>query len=986
MLGAEQLPVRVYTTADGLPSDDIHRIVRDSRGELWFCTQEGLAHFDGNRFVNYGVDQGLPAGLTFNVTETRTGAFWVSVHWGLLEFLPSGPQRFVTHALGDDGKPKSVRVVLEDRSGTLWVGAFEGLFRSHSGKFDSVDIGMSDARYADQHVTSLLEDPDGVLWIGARSGLYRRFPDGRVDHYTHQDGLPHDNVEALLRDRTGRLWVATRDGIWVWEGGRRYVLKMRDGLPGHSVYALLETTDGRVFAGIQGGVAEIGGREVVAWRKENGLPNWNCITLAEDPAGNLWVGTGAGAAKIARSGFRTYTQADGLSSPSVVAVTASRRGELTVAARKENEFYVHNFDGRRFHPIRLHFPPSVKVGWADNQILFQSRDSGWWVATGSGLCRFPNLEHVKDFAGTAPEAVYGARDGLAGDGITAIFEDSTGTLWVQATSPSAQGVYRFPKTTGRFELIPRERMGVRDHIGAQAFVEDASGGVWLGFASSDLVRYRDGRFLHFGRDDGLPRGPLESLLCDRAGRLWVATAQGGLGRIDDPSADHPSFRRYSTKEGLSSNIVSALAEDREGRIFAATGRGIDRIDPKTGGIRHYTAADGIGCGEVVSASADANGTLWFAGEDGLCRLDPEPREASAPPLAARITSVRVQGRARGLSEFGSDRVALGDLSPDQNQLEISFAAAHFRAGEVVQYRYRIDGDWSAPSPDRDLSFARLAPGAYRFEVEAVSADAASGTEPAQVTFTVLAPFYRRAWFVALLCSALAVLIYAAHLYRMRQVLAVERIRTRIASDLHDDIGSNLSRITMLSESARRAVERGGETDRALDKVAGVSRETLQAMNDIVWAINPSHDRLSDLVSRMRRFAVDLLAGEEIELNFSAPLAEPDTGLTVELRRQVYLIYKETLHNVLRHSGADRVDIRAEVAHGRLRLEVKDNGHGFDPDSGSNGHGLSSLQSRAASLGGNLRITTGAAGTRVELEVPLRGSTTSASSAAAGSAR
>ena len=399
MLCAEHLPVRMYTTADGLPSNDILRMVRDSRGLLWFCTAEGLARLDGSRFLEYGPEQGLPFAVVFDVAETRGGTIWVGTHGALAEFRAAGEPRFKVWPLGDDGKLKSIRRIFEDRAGSLWVGAFEGLFERKEARFGSSEIGMPTSQYAGEHVTSLLEDRHGVLWVGARSGLYRRFPDGRIEHFTEHDGLPALNVPALLEDRRGRIWIGTRGGLWMWDGPKCRVFSMKDGFPGQEVLDLLETSEGRIYAALKGGVAEIRDGGVMAWRREQGLPHPNCTSLAEDLAGNLWVGTESGAARIARSGFRTYTDADGLGGRHATVVFAGSDGELVAATRKDEKLYLHRFDGLRFQSVRPWLPPSiVNEGWSEGQIVLRARDGEWWVATGSGLCRYGSTARIEDLA------------------------------------------------------------------------------------------------------------------------------------------------------------------------------------------------------------------------------------------------------------------------------------------------------------------------------------------------------------------------------------------------------------------------------------------------------------------------------------------------------------------------------------------------------------------------------------------------------------
>jgi signal transduction histidine kinase len=231
--------------------------------------------------------------------------------------------------------------------------------------------------------------------------------------------------------------------------------------------------------------------------------------------------------------------------------------------------------------------------------------------------------------------------------------------------------------------------------------------------------------------------------------------------------------------------------------------------------------------------------------------------------------------------------------------------------------------------------------------------------------------WRRAWFLALLATAAGLAIHGAYRLRLRRLVELERVRTRIASDLHDDIGSNLSQIAILGEVAQRRLDgAAAEVAEPLALIGSLSRETVDSMSDIVWAIDPHKDRLGNLAHRMRRLASDTLGTRGIALRFQADPAAEQVALGADVRRQVYLIFKEGLHNAVRHSACTRVEIALRLEAGRLVLEVADDGQGFDPERASEGHGLRSLQQRARDLGGTLEVASGA-GTRLTLRVPCR---------------
>ncbi|MGH9760895.1 MAG: sensor histidine kinase, partial [Blastocatellia bacterium] len=508
-----------------------------------------------------------------------------------------------------------------------------------------------------------------------------------------------------------------------------------------------------------------------------------------------------------------------------------------------------------------------------------------------------------------------------------------------------------------------------------SFCEDQTGNLWIGHWGRGLSRRSGNRFTLFTEADGLPAGTIRAIFSDHSHRLWVASSLGGLARIDDSTAEHPHFTTYTTAQGLSSNDVWCITEDYLGRIYVGTSRGVDRLEPASGQIRHFTAADGLMRGKVTSAFRDHKGVLWFASNvHGLSRLVPTQDAPQTPPPIL-IRNLRIAGVAYPISQLGATALPALNLEAGQNQLNIDFVGLNFASGETLRYRYKLEGadrEWSPPTDQRSVNYANLAPGRYRFLVRAVNAEGLASAEPAALSFTILPPFWRRWWFLTLAALLAGLVIYAAHRQRVGRLLELERVRTRIATDLHDDIGANLSLIAMLSEVA------GGhphsDTGRMKDwfsTIAATSRDTVDAMSDIVWAVNPKRDQLRDLTQRMRRFADDIFGARDIELRFNAPEPDRDLKLGADLRREVFLIFKETINNMVRHSTCSTASIELQIDRGWLVLEMSDNGRGFDPERTQEGNGMASMRSRAKKLGGNLNvISLDGRGTSVTLRAPV----------------
>jgi two-component sensor histidine kinase len=506
---------------------------------------------------------------------------------------------------------------------------------------------------------------------------------------------------------------------------------------------------------------------------------------------------------------------------------------------------------------------------------------------------------------------------------------------------------------------------------AASFCEDGRGNLWIGLRDGPLARFERGRFAVFTTSDGVGEGTISDLRLDRAGRLWAATS-GGVTRVDDPTSERPRFMTYTTAHGLLSNYTSHVLEDFSGNIYVATIHGVDRLDPESARIERYTSAE-LPWTRPTAAYRDRHGALWFGSLLGLYRFTPltgQPR----PPPPILIGGLRVRGAPQPVFELGEAEMSGLELGPNQNQIQIDFFGLDFWKGEALRYQFKLEGadsDWSALTDQRSVNYASLQPGHYRFLVRAVGADDTMSATPAFVSFRILPPIWQRWWFITLAAFLVGLAAYAVYRYRVGRLLELERVRTRIATDLHDDIGSSLSQIAVLSEVARRQANRGeAGASNQLSLIARISRESVDAMSDIVWAINPQRDSLGDLTGRMRRFAGEIFPGRDIEFNFRASVPEQDIKLGADVRRQTFLIFKECVNNIVRHSGCTEADIELRLDGPWLVMKLADNGKGFDPAEAKAGHGLASMRRRAAALGGQLQIASNnGRGTIVTLRIP-----------------
>ncbi len=988
---SERLPLRVYSIEDGLPHVRVNAIRRDSQGFLWFCTDGGLSRWNGYEFESYTKSDGLPHAHINDFVETRRGEFWIATDGGLARYYPGRRSTpFVTYFPGPSSLARTINVLLEDRDGTVLVGTSDGLYRlkqTPSGVRITPEYSAFPADERDgSMVSALLLAHDGKLWVGAGSGVYCRGPNGHWRRFSTADGLPENFVYQLREAPDGRIWAGTRGGLVKLANEQENAASViaglftsADGLPGDEARDFLISNSGHIWVGTNKGLAEAlpsraPGR--IRFRRHSiadGLAEQSVYSLSEDRAGDLWLGTGqTGAIRVSREGFHTYGEADGFQPQEENNILETRDGRLCVISGDRFKRLIQCLEGDRFVARILPLGSNLQFGFVRDRFALQDHSGRWWFATERGALRVSHLERPaagqEEFISALPES----------RGVWHVFEDSQDVIWLSEEGRGSDAVVTWNLSTRTTRVVWR-RLGARGvkNTGSSCFAEDKNGQIWVGLSGEGgLLRCRRDHFDSFGRDDGVPSGEITDLYRDRSGRVWIASTEGGLGVVADVMADHPRFQSYNRAVGLSSDEVWCIAEDRAGRIYAGTARGIDAVDPATHRVLHYSSDDGLIPGSVHSCFGDRAGELWFATNRGLSRFRPE-REAPHEPPRVLITEFRIRGAASAVPWPGTLHVGPVPLGPSQNHVAIGFLGVDNRLRGDLRYQYRLLGaetNWSKPVAERNVTFASLAPQRYRFEV--IALDAYGGASaPAVAEFSISPTVWQRWWFRVSLAVIVAAILFWLHRYRTLRLVELERIRTRIATDLHDDIGAGLSQIAVLTEVARTRVNEnkdgGPDMNRALCTIGSVSRELAESMSDIVWSVNPQRDHLSDLVQRMRRFSSDVLGTGHIDFHFVAPAADEPILIAADVRREVYLIFKEAVNNVARHSGCTRSAITISIDHGNLSVEIEDNGRGFCERQNETGNGLRSMRQRVQRIGARLEFSAReGGGTRVLLRVPL----------------
>ena len=975
LVWGRRLPVQRFTVAEGLPRNAISCLTPGPTGVMWVCSSEGLIRYDGSGFRVFGQESGLPAtGVSFTM-PARAGGYWIVTSRGVCRLEKTArigePCRVIPGSA--PGTPP-LATMFEAATGKTWFATDGRVFEIQQASSGVRMLRLTSFRAPEYQVIESLGDAsDGGLYVGTTEGLYEFRESGQAGQ--RQILPPHNAVwgfEDILGLRDGAVWLATTAGPARLVPGEKRELRLvapkAEGRPAHQV---VQRRDGSIWFAAGAGLVRIDpateSRE--DYTSRDGLPNGFITGVAEDSFGDLWGATdGVGIFRIEESAIRSYDSRDGLGGPMnaarIAAVFEDLQKRLCVLTSWDGG-NLRVFSQQGFQLVAIPYPKGFDAhGWGSKQNGFQAHDGEWWFPSGRGLLRF-TASTIDRLPQARLKAQYDVHSKMHCDDVLRAFEDSRGDVWAMCMAPET-GLIRWSRERDEFH-----RFNAADNWDSKQQVtlilEPHPGEIWL-IARQGFHRYREGRFESFPIDMS-KLGSLQDGLFDSAGRLWLATTRSGVLRCDQPSAPNHEFRQYTVNEGLSVNNIRSLTLDRDGYLYAGTVRGVDRIDPKAPigkqYVRHFTSADGLPNSEHSVAFTDSEGRLWFGTMGGLAELNPSQLPKMGPP-SVFLSAVRVRGEDVPLEWEGATALAL-HLAPDRNHIEVAFSGTDTRPMASLRYQYRligVDDEWSQPTEHTTVNYTSLPSGKLRFEVRSFNADGLVSASVAGISLDVAAPVWRRWWFLASLGVLVAGAVYSIDRNRLRQATAIERLRLRIATELHDDIGANLSQIAILTEVARRD---GAKS--MLAEVPVIARETVELMSDIVWAVNPGHDGFDALLHRMRRFASDTLGAADIDLDFSAP--QTGVVLPLELRRPIYLVFKEAIHNIAKHSGATAASVRIAFEGSQLWMEIGDNGRGFDPSRQADGDGLGNIARRVRDAGGTATWDTSpGAGAILNVRVPF----------------
>jgi signal transduction histidine kinase/streptogramin lyase len=726
------------------------------------------------------------------------------------------------------------------------------------------------------------------------------------------------------------------------------------------------------------------------WRKghvlslsvSEGLADISVRCLLEDREGNIWAGTsGGGLNRLKPKKLRLVTTGDGL----------SRNGVMSLAQDSEGKVWIGSNGGGLSVANGDDFAPAELSYLFDNECLpslLSARDGTLWLGTwNSGLFRRTGAQ-LEQYHLAAPEN---------DQPVLALCENRAGGLWVGTYQEGLKffkdGVFTPCQTTNEFRA---------KYI--TALTQDGLGQLWIGTGGDGLYCLVGEGIRGLTRKDGLASDFVRSLYLDAEGVLWIGTS-GGLSRLKAGQ-----LASLTTQNGLWDDVISQILEDDDGHLWFGSNRGIFRVSKSelndviqgrllTLNSMVFGKGEGLINLECTGGFCPAglrtrDGRLWFSTVKGLAVVDPKRIPVNPVPPAVMIEEVRVDGVAKnpGLKNQNQESVAGTseasglEIGPGAQRVEFCYTALSFTAPEKARFRYRLEGldpDWVEAGGRRVAEYPHLPPGQYRFRVAACNEDGVWTEREGALAFTCLPAVWQTAWFRLLVAvmglgsAGWAVKIVATRQLQRRLVLlqhqnVLEQERTRIARDIHDELGALLTEISLLSDRSQKRLDRSAEVETNLRRISSTAREAVQTADGIVWAVNPRNDSFIHLANYLVHFAEDFFRMTPIKCRLDVPAELPQIPLSTQDRHHVLLAVREACNNVVRHSEASEVWLRMSVADQQFSITVEDNGKGFPEESvPEGGDGLGNMRQRMAYLGGRLELTSGPGlGTRVKLIAPL----------------
>jgi len=1017
----------VWTADNGLPSSSVTDIAQTPDGYLWVGTYNGLVRFDGVRFVTFDPAN-VPAlghARVRHLAVDAAGTLYVNTYDGSLTSFRHGV--FTREWAGGDEKDPDVTLV-NSTNGMVTFLLHRGTIRQRALSAAGAqweDVIPPDRVVG----ALALADGMGTIWYrGAELGLWRQAGDGQFDPHQVDEGLGDAQVECLALDAAGSLWTGTDQGIFRRAAGRFENITPTNGSPVGPVTALSINADGSYWALVSGRVRlardrqwvgeaaalpdvfsgtlnftgplnelmaqpdHHGGMWVYAYQRglfhvdaqgqtrhfdaQLNFPGDRINVFFEDREGNWWAGLSEGGlVRIRERRFQPPAPGPDAVPGPALSVCADARGTVWIGTLG------HGLQSWSADGTMPGLPPTGGPGTANVFCVFPDAAGRLWVSSGQEdlyLVQSNRWQRIQ------PPV----------HGVKALWVDPAGQVWAGTKNGLFVGQADAPDDFQQNPTVGAN--GVRVLAGAR------DGSLWAGTEDGTLYHIVHGVTTSFRpTDNPPPQTAIWSLLPETDGTVWVGTFRGGLLKFKDGQ-----FTRFTRREGLPDNVICQILDDRQGYLWLGSHQGICRVaksdlnGPMVPGgplipSAVYGRSDGLPSlecsgGYQPAAWRGEDGRLWFTTLKGAVAVQPHELHPNLRPPAVVIEDVLVDGQSAAAANGSStnldnplgiqyDRARPVTIPPGRHQIEFQYTGISLVSPERVRFRYQLagaDAGWLEGGNRRTVPYGYVPPGKYEFKVLAGNSDGQWNLTGDSLALVVQPYFYETWWFrllaaMVIIGGAFGLIRHTATLRlrrkmeRLERQHVLERERTRIAQDIHDDLGASLTLIAVLGDLAIKE-----KTSDRIEKMSGMAREAVKSLDEIVWAVNPRNDTLAHLIDYAGQFATDYLRDAGIRCLLDFPEQSPVREVPANVRHNLFLVVKEALQNIVKHAAATEVWLRITVTSQGLRVVVEDNGRGFvAPPENALADGLRNIRHRLAEIGGQCRIASRpGAGTVITIEL------------------
>ncbi len=990
--------VKTISLEQGLSQSVVFDVVQDSTGFIWVATQDGLNRFDGHSFKTFRFIPNDSTSLSDNWITTLMASsdyLWIGTHHGGLNRMDLRTETFQHFFSGEDGRPNCsdvwIQDIVQDHHKRLWIATWgKGLICYYPVK-DSVRVFSESNGLSNNFITSIQRIGENI-WVGSKCGLNRI--DMRTDSvvsffYKGRAELSTHNFITALLYKNDSLWLGSLNGLKQFNSTQNNIQDARISggalrLPEqYIVTSLLSDHLGAFWMGTKNnGLFRIEDNRLTDYtidrnNREKQVSAKYIRCLFQDRSDNLWIGTWGNGIYLKDISFPlfkgTYGKAakDLLKSTMVNALVKDRQDRLWVGTSQAG-ITVLNKNGSLL--FRLGKKKESANSLSDDRIhaLAEDEQGNIWIGTQKGLDKWNGTtvchelinykkrlliwKFYKDHLGTLwighrfgliqyiPEngryCDYDTTQGLAGDEVTAIFEDYRGHLWVGS------------RENGLTEIIFKEETKMRSPKRFRHF----------------RYNYRDA--------NGLCSNNILSINASPDTVLWVGTNQG-LNRL---SLNTYSIKHFYQSHGLPNDVIYSIVTDEKGLVWVATNRGVSCFNPKEMEFINFTPDHGLQSYEFNQGSftKDKYGNIYLGGINGYNFFHPDSIKQNDSQQKTVFTNIIADGVPVALK--GIPFLTNIKLPYKIHTLSFEFSTLEFLYPDLNKYACLMDGvdrQWHQLGNRHSITYTNLTPGDYRFAVKATNREGVWSSKVKTLMIHIPPPFWKSWWFIML--SILFVLALSSFLilYRIRQLLAVERFQKQIAADLHDEIGAGLSEINILSAILETKTSGLSKPiiKSELGKIGERSRSLMNEMNDIVWLIKPRKDTLHDLFFHLRGTFNDVLEAKNMNFAIYFSGDVQNIVLKMEEKHHVYLLFKEAMNNAIKYSKSRNIKLSVKEKDRRLSITLTDDGIGFDPNGKRNSNGLKNMRHRARQLHGTLKIESASdQGTSIVFSAKIRKNT------------